>query len=135
VQAIRAEERRERENLELHECIQTLEMGYEAVLRTLTTQGANPSTLHKTSSSTPILSSTCTPSPASAKSPSTADSETLDLSSIGHTPTCHLAWVATTDVHTAVSLQRVGSICLVTGLVRAIRCTPVLRSRLVSHRC
>ncbi|KAG2132614.1 hypothetical protein BD769DRAFT_548928 [Suillus cothurnatus] len=192
----RAEEQRERENLELRERIRTLEMGYEAVLRTLTTQGANPSTLHETSSSTPILSSTCAPSPASAKSPSGADSasptpsspksttlaaalsyplspapthstltdspmlflgdsfdfplspafslsdltpsdspapvdtpqETLDLSSIGHAPTRHLARVATTDVHTAVSLQRVGSIRLVTGPARATRCTTVLRS-------
>ncbi|KAG2366318.1 hypothetical protein BDR07DRAFT_1396719 [Suillus spraguei] len=197
----RAEEQRERENLELRERIRTLEMGYEAVLRTLTTQGANPSALHETSGSTPILSSTCAPSPASVKSPSTADSassspsspkstslatlsyplspapthstltdspmlflgdsfdfplsptfpvsdltpsdspapvdipqETLDLSSIGHAPTRHLARVATTPVHTAVSLQRVGSIRLVTGQARASRCTTVLRSSLKTRQ-
>ncbi|KAG2111170.1 uncharacterized protein F5147DRAFT_98620 [Suillus discolor] len=193
----RAEEQRERENFELRERIRTLEMGYEAVLRTLATQGANPPALHETSSSTPILSSACAPSPASPKSPSTADSasptpsspkstslatlsyplspapthstltdspmlflgdsfdfppspaftlsdltpsdspapvdtpqETLDLSLITHTPTRHLARVATTTVHAAVSLQRVGSIRLITGPTRASRCTTVLRSSL-----
>ncbi|KAG1870235.1 hypothetical protein DFJ58DRAFT_714059 [Suillus subalutaceus] len=197
----RAEEQRERENLELRERIRTLEMGYEAVLRTLATQGANPSALHETSGSTPILSSTCAPSPASEKSPSTADSaspapsspkstslatlayplspapthstltdspmlflgdsfdfplsptfslsdltpsdspapvdtpqETLDLSSIGHAPTRHLARVATTTVHAAVSLQRVGSIRLVTGPARATRCTAVLQSSLKTRQ-
>ncbi|KAG1832419.1 hypothetical protein EV424DRAFT_25590 [Suillus variegatus] len=197
----RAEEQRERENSELRERIRTLEMGYEAVLRTLATQGANPSALHETSSSTPILSSACAPSPASAKSPSTADSasptpsspkstslatlsyplspapthstltdspmlflgdsfdfppspaftlsdltpsdspapvdtpqEALDLSLITHTPTRHLARVATTTVHAAVSLQRVGSIRLVTGPARASRCTTVLRSSLKTRQ-
>ncbi|KAG1812054.1 uncharacterized protein BJ212DRAFT_1483244 [Suillus subaureus] len=197
----RAEEQRERENLELRERIRTLEMGYEAVLRTLATQGANPSALHETSGSTPILSSTCAPSPASAKSPSAADSasptpsspkstslatlsyplspapthstltdspmlflgdsfdfplspafslsdltpsdspapvhtpqEALDLSSIGHAPTRHLARVATTTVHAAVSLQRVGSTRLVMGPARATRCTTVLRSSLKTRQ-
>ncbi|KAG1777771.1 hypothetical protein EV702DRAFT_1100737 [Suillus placidus] len=197
----RAEDQRERENLELRERIRTLEMGYEAVLRTLATQGANPPALRETSSSTPILSSACAPSPASANSPSTAEStsptpsspkstslttlsyplspapthstltdspmmflgdsfdfplspafslsdltpsdppapvdtpqETLDLSSIGHAPTCHLARVATTAVHAAVSLQRVGSTRLITGPLRASRCTTVLRSRLVTYQ-
>lgn len=197
----RAEEQRERENLELRERIRTLEMGYEAVLRTLATQGANAATLHETSNSTPILSSTCGPSPASAKSTSTADSasptpsspkstslatlsyplspapthssltdspmlflgdsfdfplsptfslsdltpsdppapvdtpqETLDLSSIGHAPTRHLARVATTTAHAAVSLQRVGSIRLVTGPAKASRCTTVLRSSLKTRQ-
>lgn len=197
----RAEDQRERENLELRERIRTLEMGYEAVLRTLATQGANPPALRETSSSTPILSSACAPSPASANSPSTADStsptpsspkstslttlsyplspapthstltdspmmflgdsfdfplspafslsdltpsdppapldtpqETLDLSSIGHAPTCHLARVATTTVHAAVSLQRVGSTRLITGPLRASRCTTVLRSSLKTRQ-
>ncbi|KAG2043377.1 hypothetical protein BDR03DRAFT_930905 [Suillus americanus] len=197
----RAEEQRERENLELRERIRTLEMGYEAVLRTLATQGANPSALHETSGSTPILSSTWAPSPASPKSPSTADSasptpsspkltslatlsyplspapthstltdspmlflgdsfdfplspafslsdltpsdspapvdspqEALDLPSIGHAPTRHLARVATTTVHAAVSLQRVGSARLVTGPARATRCTTVLRSSLKTRQ-
>ncbi|KAG2756226.1 hypothetical protein P692DRAFT_201836509 [Suillus brevipes Sb2] len=190
----RAEEQRERENLELRERIRTLEMGYEAVLRTLATQGANAATLHETSNSTPILSSaskststadSASPTPSSPKSTSLAtlsyplspapthssltdspmlflgDSfdfplsptfslsdltpsdppapvdtpqETLDLSSIGHAPTRHLARVATTTAHAAVSLQRVGSIRLVTGPARASRCTTVLRSSLKTRQ-
>ncbi|KAG2055375.1 hypothetical protein BDR06DRAFT_981964 [Suillus hirtellus] len=197
----RAEEQRERENSELRERIRTLEMGYEAVLRTLATQGANPSALHETPSSTTILSSACAPSPTSAKSPSSADSafptpsspkstslatlsyplspapthstltdspmlflgdsfdfppspaftlsdltpsdspapvdtpqEALDLSLITHTPTRHLARVATTTVHAAVSLQRVGSIRLVTGPAKATRCTTMLRSSLKTRQ-
>ncbi|KAG1751453.1 uncharacterized protein EDB91DRAFT_608971 [Suillus paluster] len=76
----RAEEQRERENVELRERIRTLEMGYEAVLRALATQGASSpvlasiSTPPETSSSTPILSSAFTLSPASTTSPSAGDS-------------------------------------------------------------
>jgi X box-binding protein 1 len=70
--------------------------------------------------------------PTDSPAPVDTPQETLDLSSIGHAPTRHLARVATTTAHAAVSLQRVGSIRLVTGPVRASRCTTVLRSRLVT---
>ncbi|OAX36575.1 hypothetical protein K503DRAFT_793344 [Rhizopogon vinicolor AM-OR11-026] len=197
----RAEEQRERENLELRERIRTLEMGYEAVLRTLATQGTNTPELTavpETSIRAPTFSSARAPSPVSITSstgdstPPTASSpksttlatisyplspapthstladspvmfsgdsfdfplsptfslsdltrssspapidapkETLDLST-GHAPTRHLARVATTAVP-AVSLQRVGSIRLVTGPTRAIRCAAVLRSSLKTRQ-
>lgn len=83
----RAEEQRERENLELRERIRTLEMGYEAVLRTLAAQGTNPpevaniSASPETSSRASTLSSARAPSPVSVTSPSTGKSSSPTASS------------------------------------------------------
>ncbi|KIJ67742.1 hypothetical protein HYDPIDRAFT_25215 [Hydnomerulius pinastri MD-312] len=66
-----------------------------------------------------LTSSSTTTSLASPKEP-------LDLSLANHAPTRHLARVATTAVHSAVSLQRVGGERIVTGPARATRCSAVL---------
>ncbi|KAF9244902.1 hypothetical protein BU15DRAFT_41392 [Melanogaster broomeanus] len=53
--------------------------------------------------------------------------EQLDLSLTNSAPTRHLARVANTVVHSAVSLQRVGSARIVMGPARATRCSAVMR--------
>ena len=84
----RAEEQRERENLELRERIRTLEMGYEAVLRALATQGANTSELasmptppEASSPQDPTLSSVRMPSTVPTTSPLTGGSTSSTVSS------------------------------------------------------